>query len=105
MAGDLRPAGVGFDDPRREREWTILARRYLTYTGPQVNVACAAGITTLAIVLAAPMQDALYGVVATPAWGTTVWVTPKLATGFTLNFGTAAPSGGSFLDYILVRHA
>lgn len=46
--------------------------------------------------------DANYGVVITPSWGTTAWVTAKTTAGFTANFGTAAPGGATF-DYMIVR--
>lgn len=37
-------------------------------------------------------SDTSYQIVATPSWNTTVWITNKTTTGFTLNFGTAAPA-------------
>ena len=42
--------------------------------------------------------DAVY---VTPQWNTTVWITGKTTTGFTINFGTAAPTGGSALDWVI----
>lgn len=47
-------------------------------------------------------SDASYGVIVTPSWATTVHVTGKARSGFTVNFGTAAPSGATF-DWFLVR--
>jgi hypothetical protein len=46
--------------------------------------------------------DANYGVIVTPNWGTTAWVTAKATTGFTINFGTAAPASAS-VDWFIVR--
>ena len=40
-------------------------------------------------------DDANYEIIATPSWATTVHVTDKATTGFTLNFGTAAPEGAT----------
>jgi len=42
--------------------------------------------------------DAVY---VTPQWNTTVWITGKTTTGFTINFGTAAPTGGSYVDWVI----
>jgi hypothetical protein len=48
--------------------------------------------------------DANYGVMVTPNWNTTVWITRKATTGFTMNFGTAAPRDGSgMVDWLIVR--
>ncbi|MEM3618233.1 MAG: hypothetical protein QXK47_04065 [Candidatus Bathyarchaeia archaeon] len=47
--------------------------------------------------------DANYLVFVTPQWNTTVWITDKKTTGFTINFGTAAPAGGSALDWATLR--
>lgn len=46
--------------------------------------------------------DANYGVIVTPSWGTTAWVTNKATSGFTINFGTAAPANAT-VDWILMR--
>lgn len=46
--------------------------------------------------------DALYAIVATPSWNTSVWVTSKATSGFTLNFGSAAPVGAS-AQWLLFR--
>lgn len=47
--------------------------------------------------------DANYGVVVTPSWLTTVRVTGKLTTGFTVDFGTATPDANQTIDYVIVR--
>jgi len=46
--------------------------------------------------------DANYAVVGTPSWNTTCWVTNKATTGFTINFGTAAPAGAT-VQWLLFR--
>ncbi len=57
--------------------------------------------TTLAIVV--DLDRLPYQVFATPSWGTTVFVTAKTVTGFTINFGTAAPGGGGDLDWWVLQ--
>lgn len=52
--------------------------------------------------LSAQEPDTNYGVIVTPSWGTTAWVTSKATSGFTINFGTAAPAGAT-VDWILMR--
>jgi hypothetical protein len=46
--------------------------------------------------------DATYGVIVTPNWLTTVQVTSKTVSGFTINFGTPAPANAK-VDWFLVR--
>jgi hypothetical protein len=46
--------------------------------------------------------NANYAIVATPSWATTVHVTNKATSGFTLNFGTAAPAGAT-VQWLLFR--
>jgi hypothetical protein len=46
--------------------------------------------------------DDNYAVVATPNWNTTIWISDKETTGFTVNFGTAAPPG-AVLQWLLFR--
>jgi Pectate lyase superfamily protein len=46
--------------------------------------------------------DPFFAVLVTPNWQTTVWVTNKASTGFTLNFDTAAPADAK-VDYLIVR--
>jgi len=65
------------------------------------NVAVAAGATSLAVTLSGALPSTNYAVYVTPQWNTSVWVTGKTATGFTINFGTAAPTGGSYVDWVI----
>ena len=46
--------------------------------------------------------DADYAVIVTPNWSTTTFVTAKATTGFTINFGTAAPASAT-VDWFIVR--
>lgn len=48
-------------------------------------------------------DDANYQIVATPSWNTTVWVTSKSTTGFTLNFGTSAPDANQTVAWLMFR--
>jgi len=64
------------------------------------NVAVAAGATSLAVTLPVTLNIG-YAVYVTPQWNTSVWVTGKTTTGFTINFGTAAPTGGSYVDWVI----
>lgn len=61
-----------------------------------------AAATTKVVTLSPAEFDVEYGVLATPSWGTTVWVTGKQLGQFTLNFGTAAP-GSATVDVATFR--
>ena len=65
------------------------------------NVAVAAGATSLAVTLSVTLPSTNYAVYVTPQWNTSYWITGKTTTGFTINFGTAAPTGGSALDWVI----
>jgi len=65
------------------------------------NIAVAAGATSLAVSLSQTLPNTNYAVYVTPQWNTSVWITGKSTTGFTINFGTAAPTGGSALDWVI----
>jgi len=65
------------------------------------NVAVAAGATSLAVSLPLTLPITNYAVYVTPQWNTSVWITNKTTTGFTINFGTAAPTGGSYVDWVI----
>jgi len=65
------------------------------------NVAVAAGATSLAVTLSVILPNTNYAVYVTPQWNTSVWIIGKTTTGFTINFGTAAPTGGSYVDWVI----
>jgi hypothetical protein len=67
-----------------------------------INVSVPAGATFIDITLPIAEPDANYGVVVTPQWNTTVWITNKNTTGFRINFGIA-PTVASALDWFLFR--
>jgi hypothetical protein len=85
----------------RERIRRLIVR-WLTPAGNQVATSVTAAATTVAVTFPRAEADTSYGVVATPNWGTTVWVTNKATTGCTINFGTAAPANAS-VDLITFR--
>src|SRR5882672_5418276 len=60
-------------------------------------VPIAAGLTTIAVLGSFATS---YEVLVAPGWVTDVDVVGKTAAGFTINFGTPAPAGGSTLDWI-----
>lgn len=65
------------------------------------TVTMAAGITTFNVPVTQP--DTNYNVFLSPRWGTTVWVSSKATNQFVVNFGTAVPTGGSTMDWFIVR--
>jgi len=74
----------------------------LTVAQKGVNVSVSASATSLAVTLPKAESDTNYGVLVVPQWNTTVWITNKTTTGFTINFGTA-PSSNSALDWFVFR--
>lgn len=48
-------------------------------------------------------DDTNYQIIAQASWATTVYVTNKATTGFTLNFGTAAPNGSQTVSWLMFR--
>lgn len=79
-----------------------LQHRHLTNAGNVVAATVNSGATTLAVTFPRAEPDTAYGVTATPAWATTVWVTGKATTGCTVNFGTA-PGADSTVDLTTFR--
>lgn len=86
-------------DPREAAKWARLRLRHFTVSGTGVNIPVSAAATSLAVAFAREEPDTDYGVLITPSWGTTHYVTNKSTTGFTANFGTGAPGGGGILDW------
>jgi hypothetical protein len=87
---------------REDTQWLRVRRRFLTSAGNTVAQAVTAAASSVAVTFPRTEVDASYGVVATPNWGTTVWVTNKTTTGCTINFGTAAPASAT-VDFITFR--
>lgn len=92
------------EDLRLARQLRVLLRRLLTNGGVGVAVAVTAAAVTKAIAFADGKNepDAAYGVLVTPSWLTTWRVTAKALTGFTVDFGTAAPANAT-IDYAVIR--
>ena len=97
-----QPAG-DLTEPQEAAKWARLRLRHFTAAGNGVNLAVGAGASTLAVTFKRVEPNATYGVTITPAWGTTVWVTNRATTGFTANFGTVAPGGGSTMSFTTFR--
>ena len=97
------PPAASLTEPQEAAKWARLRLRHFTAAGNGVDLAVGAGATTLAITFKRVEPNATYGVTITPAWGTTAWVTNRTTTGFTANFGTAAPGGGSTMSFTTYR--
>ena len=67
------------------------------------NVAIASGAVTQTVTFITPENDNTYRIVPSVTWNTTVWITNKTTTGFTLNFGAAPPLAGFSVDWMLLR--
>lgn len=89
-------------DARAQAVWDRLRRRFFTQAGNRVAVAVTLGAGSVSVTFPRTEQDASYGVVATPNWGTTCWVTGKTTTGCTVSFGTVAPASAT-VDLITFR--
>ena len=68
--------------------------------GYNVSVTAAATSQTVSFLAAHP--DANYSVFCTPNWSTTCYVSNKTTSGFTLNYGTAAPAA-QLVDWFVAR--
>ena len=60
------------------------------------NVAVPMGAGSVTVTFAVAQPDTSYEISAELGWNTAWWVTAKLKTSFTLNFGTAAPASAVF---------
>lgn len=65
------------------------------------TVAVSAGLSTVDV--AASIDRLPIQVFIEPDWLTTHRVTAKAVTGFTVDFGTAAPGGGGTIDYLVIQ--
>lgn len=109
QGGDVRafvtPAtpNSGLENDREAAIWNRLRLRWFTAAGNGVGQAVTTGSTSVAITFARQESDIDYGVVVTPSWATTVYVTNKATTGFTANFGTAPSGSAGALDWAVNR--
>lgn len=97
-----QPATENLSDARQDAIWLRIRRRFFTSAGNRVQQAVTAAATSVAITWPRTEVDTSYGVLATPTWGTTVWVSTRSTTGCTVNFGTAAPANAT-VDVITFR--
>jgi hypothetical protein len=67
-----------------------------------IDVPVPSEATELTVAFPTPEADAAYAVSVMPSWPTTVCSPTKSAAGFTVQFGTPAPSGAR-LDWVIVR--
>ena len=91
VSGRLRYRGSAFFFVAHQDE---ILKRVLVLTNQEV----AEGAVSTNVTFTPAQPDTNYHVVATPSWNTTVYVTNKSTGGFTVNYGTAAPSGGGVVD-------
>lgn len=66
------------------------------------NNSVTAAASTQSVTFGTAYPDANYAVFCTPNWNTTCFVSGKSTTGFTLNFGTAAPAG-QLVDWFVAK--
>jgi hypothetical protein len=87
-------------------DWTSIVGTYLNTSprvdaeGLNISVPNAAGSVVVTLTIAEP--DTNYAVVIETNWGTTHFITAKLKTGFTANFGTAAPASAT-MSWMIIR--
>ena len=67
-----------------------------------MTIGVTASATSQAVTFTTAHPDANYAVFCTPDWNTTCYVSNKTTTGFTLNYGTAAPAG-QLVDWFVAR--
>lgn len=90
-------------DVKSSRQWRALIQRFLnTAGGNKVSLAVTNGTSTVTYTFPYTDSDASYGVVATPTWSTTVYVSARSTTSLTLTFGTAAGANAT-VDIITFR--
>ena len=89
-------------DARESAVWQRIRLRCFTSAGNKVAQAVTAAATSVAVTWPRTEVDASYGIVATPNWGTTCWVSARTTTGCTVTFGTAAPANAT-VDILTFR--
>jgi hypothetical protein len=67
-------------------------------------VAVNAGATSVNVSFAPQQPDNNYGIFVSPTWNTTCYITSKTTTGFTVNFGTAAPTEGGYIEWFMLGY-
>ena len=75
---------------------TVIDYQLLTrLVAPNVAIGTV-GTGSVNVTFATREPDTHYQIQVEPSWNTSWWITNKTVTGFTVNFGTASPSGASF---------
>jgi hypothetical protein len=75
----------------------------LTGNARGINVAIGSGASSVGITFPNAYAGSNYAVQCTPSYNTTCYITGKSTTGFTINFGTAAPDANQTVDWFVVR--
>lgn len=83
---------------------TTLTGNYISFSSNMrgYNITVTASATSQNITFNTAHPDANYAVFCTPDWNTNCYVTNKTTTGFTLNYGTAAPAS-QLVDWFVAR--
>lgn len=68
-----------------------------------ITAPVAGAATFLDVTFAVAEADAQFGVYVSTRWNTTTWISNYSINGFRVNFGTAVPGGGSFIDWLIIR--
>lgn len=97
--GQSGAPGESMRDQMRRQQ---MERRYITQAGTFVQQAVGNGSTTVTITFDREEADTRYGVVATPTWATTCYVSARTTTSCTLTFGTAAGANAT-VDVVVFR--
>lgn len=83
----------------------------VTFSGPTlalngnmrgISSAVGSGATTLVVTFTTAQTDTNYAVLCTPNFSSTCYVTSQTTSGFTLNFGTAAPASAT-VHWLVIR--
>lgn len=94
---------VATTDARQAAIWDALQRRFFTSAGNILAQPVTAGAFSVTVTFPRTEVDTKYGVLATPSWETSVWVTNKTTTSCTINFDKKA-SAGDTVDGITFRN-
>jgi hypothetical protein len=76
--------------------------RRIPYGNRGVNVSLPSAMYNVTITLPYPEPDTNYGVLVSPTWNTTVWITSKTTTSFTVQFSSSTPIGAK-IDWLVYR--
>jgi hypothetical protein len=83
-------------------ELTVAGNLSLNEAIRGIKVPAVLGSSSYQISFTKAQPDDNYAVSVTPTWNTTIWVSNRTIAGFTVNFVTPAPEGGT-IDWMIVR--